>query len=75
MRMLTTVGCVIGVLLVGCITTPAVMLKNEATGQIARCGGTTTNTFATGYVEHLAQESDAERCIKAYEAQGFHPLK
>jgi len=64
------------IVLTACATTPAVMLKNDATGQIARCGGNTTNLGAPdGPLAYQLREADDEQCIKDYEAQGFHRIQ
>jgi hypothetical protein len=58
------------VALAGCAT-PVIMLRNDQTGQIARCGGGSTGAMALGmFGKNLEQESD-ERCARDYEQQGF----
>lgn len=56
--------------LIGCAT-PTVMLKNEATGQVARCGGDATGSMAGGLIGYNIQKSNDEACVRSYEAQGF----
>lgn len=59
--------------LAGCAT-PVVMLKNEATGQVARCGGGTTGFMAGGLIGKSIEESSDARCVADYEARGFRRL-
>lgn len=56
--------------LIGCAT-PAITLKNETTGQIARCGGDATASMAGGLIGYNIQKSSDESCVRAYESQGF----
>lgn len=62
--------CVLSAALLGCAT-PAVTLKNEATGQIVRCGGDATASMAGGLIGYNIQKSSDESCVHAYESQGF----
>jgi len=74
MRTLTLAA--FAIVLTACATTPAVMLKNDATGQIARCGGNTTSFGGPdGPLAYQLREADDEQCIKDYEAQGFHRIQ
>ncbi len=50
--------------LAGCA--PAVMLKNEQTGQIARCEGIGFFTWGGAF-----KHGDYEECIRSWEQQGF----
>lgn len=53
-------------ILAGCAT-PVVMLKNDATGDFARCGGT-----RIGDGQGLTpEEASTETCVRQYEAQGY----
>ncbi len=53
-------------ILAGCAT-PVVMLKNDATGELARCGGT-----RIGEGQGLTpEEASTEFCVRQYEAQGY----
>lgn len=54
----------------GCAT-PAVTLKNDSTGQIARCGGDASGSIAGGVIGYNIQKSNDEKCVRDYEAQGF----
>lgn len=54
----------------GC-TTPAVTLKNDSTGQIARCGGDASGSMGGGVIGYNIQKSNDEKCVRDYEAQGF----
>lgn len=60
-------------ILAGCAT-PVVMLKHEATGQIARCGGGTAGSIAGGYVGYSFEESADRACVQDFEARGFTRL-
>lgn len=63
-------GCLLGAALMGCAT-PAVTLKNETTGQIARCGGDATGSMVGGMIGYSVQKGNDDSCVQAYEAQGF----
>jgi hypothetical protein len=54
----------------GC-TTPVTMLKNDANGQVARCGGDTSSSIAGGLIGYTIQKNSDERCVQDYQAQGF----
>ena len=56
--------------LFGCAT-PSVVLKNNQTGQIVRCGGDSTGSIAGGLIGYNIQKDNDDKCIKDYEAQGF----
>ena len=56
--------------LTGCAT-PVVMLRHGPTGQVARCGGGMGGSMAFGYVGYSIEQSNDERCVRDYEAQGF----
>ena len=58
------------VLVAGCAT-PVTMLKNESTGQIARCGGESSGSMVGGMIGYSVQKNDAEKCVRDYEVQGF----
>jgi len=47
------------------------MLKNDKTGQIARCGGGTTGSVAGGAIGYSIEKDSDEKCARDYEAQGF----
>jgi hypothetical protein len=51
--------------------TPATVLKNETTGQVARCGGDTTGSLTGGLIGYSAAKSDAEKCVSDHLALGF----
>jgi len=51
--------------------TPVVMLKNEATGQVVRCGGGVTGSIAGGLIGHSIEKSYDEDCVRDFEARGF----
>lgn len=61
-------------LLSGCAT-PVIMLKNETTGQVARCGGGTTGFMAGGMIGQSIEKDSDERCARDFEAQGFKRLR
>jgi len=69
-----TLVCLIGVSLIGC-STPAVTLKNESTGQVARCGGDATGSMVGGLIGYNMQKSNDESCVGAYESQGFKRIQ
>ncbi len=54
----------------GCAT-PAVILKNDSTGQVARCGGDASGSMAGGVIGYNIQKGNDEKCVRDYEAQGF----
>jgi hypothetical protein len=54
----------------GC-TTPVTMLKNDATGQIARCGGDISSSIAGGVIGYNIQKNSDQNCVRDYQAQGF----
>lgn len=58
----------------GCAT-PVVMLRHDPTGQIARCGGGMGGSMAFGYVGYTIEQSNDERCVRDYEAQGFKRIR
>jgi hypothetical protein len=57
-------------ILAGCAT-PAVTLKNEMTGQVARCGGDSTGFMTGGLIGHNLQLSSDDKCVRDFESQGF----
>ena len=57
-------------ILAGCAT-PVVMLKNEQTGQLARCGGGTVGSVAGGAIGYSIEKNSDARCVRDYESQGF----
>jgi hypothetical protein len=61
-------------ILSGC-STPAYILKNEAPGQIARCGGDATGSIVGGQIGFNIQKRNDGACVKAYESQGFKAIK
>lgn len=54
----------------GC-TTPTTILKNDSTGQIARCGGDASGSMMGGVIGYNIQKNNDEKCVRDYEAQGF----
>ena len=54
----------------GCAT-PVVMMKNDATGQLVRCGGGTSGSVIGGAIGYSIEKSNDEKCVKDYEARGF----
>ncbi len=64
----------VGLALSAC-TTPVIMLKNDATGQIARCGGSSSGFMAGGLIGRSIQEQDDRQCVRDFEAQGFRRMK
>ena len=57
-------------MLTGCAT-PMVMLKNETTGQITRCGGDATGSMVGGLIGYNIQRNSDDACVRAHEMQGF----
>ena len=64
----------LAVVLAGCAT-PVVMLKNDATGQVVRCGGERSGSLMGGAIGYSLQKEDAEMCVRDFEAQGFKRLQ
>lgn len=62
---------VLSLALIASCATPATMLKNDATGQVARCGGDSTGSMAGGLIGYNMQKSNDAECVRSYEAQGF----
>lgn len=58
----------------GCAT-PVLMLKNEKTGQIARCGGEVGGSMAGGLIGYNIQKKSDKACVKDYEAKGFTTIQ
>lgn len=59
--------------LAGCAT-PVVMMKNESTGQVARCGGGVTGSIAGGLIGHNIEKAHDEDCVRDFEARGFRRI-
>ena len=57
-------------LLGGCAT-PVTMLRNDATGQIARCGGGTGGFTGGGMIGYSFEKDADDRCVRDYETRGF----
>ena len=57
----------------GCAT-PVTMLRNDATGQVARCGGDTGASMAGGLIGYTIQKSGDQDCVRDFELQGFAPM-
>lgn len=60
----------ITLMITGC-STPVTMLKNDRTGQIARCGGGTAGSVAGGLIGYSIEKDGDAKCVADYEAQGF----
>lgn len=54
--------------------TPVTMLKNDQTGQVARCGGGVAGSVAGGLIGYSIEKDSDSKCIADYEAQGFKRL-
>jgi uncharacterized lipoprotein YajG len=69
----------IGLLLVAFIVTacatPSTILRNDKTGQIARCGGDATGSMMGGMIGYNIQKDNDEKCVRDYEAQGFKKIQ
>ncbi|HEV2682633.1 MAG TPA: hypothetical protein VGV14_19180 [Rhodanobacter sp.] len=50
------------------------MLKNEKTGQIARCGGEASGSMAGGLIGYNIQKKTDKACARDYESRGFTPI-
>lgn len=64
------IAILLALALVGCAT-PVVMLKNESTGQIVRCGGGVGGFIAGGLIGQSIEKSADEACVRDFEARGF----
>jgi hypothetical protein len=61
-------------LISGCAT-PVFMLKNEKTGETARCGGGVGGSMAGGLIGYNIQKKSDKACVKDYESRGFTPVQ
>ena len=59
-----------GLLLAGC-STPVTILKNEKTGQVARCGGGMGGSMMFGAIGYAIESSNDTECVNQYIKQGF----
>lgn len=57
-------------LISGCAT-PVLILKNNKTGQIVRCGGEATGSMAGGLIGYNIQKKTDRACARDYEGRGF----
>jgi hypothetical protein len=64
----------VSMFLSGCAT-PVTMLKNEKTGQIARCGGGASGSMAGGLIGYNIQKKSDKACVTDYENRGFTPIQ
>jgi hypothetical protein len=55
-------------------TTPVVMLKNDANGQVVRCGGDTSSSLAGGAIGYAIQKGSDDNCVRDFQAQGFRRI-
>lgn len=65
------VAALVAVLAIAGCATPAIMLKNDSTGQIARCGGGTAGSVAGGVIGYNIEKNSDEQCAREFEARGF----
>ena len=70
-KVLKNIVVAVAVWMLAACATPAVILKNDATGQIARCGGDATGSMVGGLIGYNIQKDNDESCVRAYETQGF----
>lgn len=70
MHLKTPLALWVAIALTGCAT-PAVTMKNNATGQVARCGGSATGSLAGGVIGYNIQKRNDEKCVRDHEIQGF----
>lgn len=59
------------ILLMTACTTPQTVLKNDKTGQVARCGG---NVAYAGILYPFMRAADND-CVADYKSQGFGTIK
>jgi Short C-terminal domain len=71
----TIFKCVVLTMVLASCTTPAVFLKNETDGQIARCGGGTTGSMAGGLIGYNIEKSNDEECVRDFEAKGYKRMQ
>lgn len=57
-------------LLAACAT-PKTVLRNESTGQVVICGGSTTGSLAGGVIGYHAQKATDAECVADYQKEGF----
>ena len=61
---------VLSLVMAGCAT-PVILLRNDATLQVARCGGDVAGSIAGGLIGYNIQKSSDEACARDYEGMGF----
>ena len=66
-----TVTLLLSCTLLAACATPVTTLKNDTTGQVARCGGDRTGSMMGGMIGYSMNEGDANRCVNDYLEQGF----
>ena len=57
-------------MLTGCAT-PMTMLKNPKTGQVVKCGGSTTGSMVGGVIGYQIQKKNDLDCAYDYQKMGF----
>lgn len=60
---------------IGGCATPVVSLKDDATGQIAQCGGDASGSAMFGLAGYAIQKNNDETCVKDYESKGFTKIQ
>lgn len=63
------IACIALIALTAC-TTPETVLKNDDTGQVARCGG---NVAYAGILYPFMRAAD-NTCVQDYQGQGFKKI-
>ena len=50
-------------------------MKNDATGQIVRCGGDSSGFMSVVYIGYHIQEGNDAACVADYEKQGLKRMQ
>jgi hypothetical protein len=74
MKSRTKLVALIFPIVAGCAT-PVAVMKNDATGQVARCGGDSSGFMAGGLIGYNVQRNNDDSCVADYEKQGFKRIQ
>lgn len=74
-RTMKKIGLLLVAFIVTACATPSTILRNDKTGQIARCGGDATGSMMGGMIGYNIQKDNDEKCVRDYEAQGFKKIQ
>jgi hypothetical protein len=74
MKIVLTTALISTIAIAGCAT-PSITLKNEQTGQVARCGGDSSGFMAGGAIGYSIQKENDAKCVADYEALGFKKVQ